>query len=109
MAVSEKKTKKLTRSTSLTHSLFPLRIISTLSHYQHTEGGFCGGPSQLPHLAPTYASVNTLAILGSYSKKALTLIHRSKMKGFLMSLKCSNDSVNQGGWVMHEGGEVDVR
>ena len=31
---------------------------------QNESGGFGGGPSQLSHVAPTYAAVNTIAILG---------------------------------------------
>ena len=38
--------------------------LDTLRRCQHPEGGFGGGPGQLPHLAPTYAAVNCLAILG---------------------------------------------
>lgn len=47
--------------------------IDTLKRCQHPGGGFGGGPGQLPHLAPTYASVNTLAILGP---DALQIIDR---------------------------------
>lgn len=29
------------------------------------NGGFAGSPGQLPHLAPTYAAVNALCIIGT--------------------------------------------
>lgn len=31
---------------------------------QHAEGGFGGGPGQVPHLLATYAAVSALAIVG---------------------------------------------
>lgn len=31
-------------------------IIAFLASCQHPEGGFAGGPGQMPHLAPTYAA-----------------------------------------------------
>lgn len=33
---------------------------------QNTGGGYGGGPLQYSHLAPTYASINALVILGAY-------------------------------------------
>ena len=44
------------------------RAIDTLLAMQHPSGGFAGGPGQLPHLLPTYASVCALAIAGSGGK-----------------------------------------
>lgn len=41
---------------------------------QHPDGGFGGGPGQFPHLAPTYAAVNALAIIGT--PKAYSIINR---------------------------------
>lgn len=38
-------------------------------------GGFGGGPGQFPHLAPTYAAVNALVILGT--EEAYKVIDRS--------------------------------
>jgi protein farnesyltransferase subunit beta len=32
--------------------------------WQHSEGGFGGGPGQFAHLLPTYAAVSALAIVG---------------------------------------------
>ncbi len=45
-------------------------------------GGFGGGPQQLSHLAPTYAAVNTLAIVGTDA--AFQLIDRY-VKVFVIS------------------------
>lgn len=50
------------------------RIIQTLESFQHPDGGFGGGPGQLAHLAPTYAAVHSLALLGT--KEAYDIIQR---------------------------------
>jgi len=39
-------------------------VAAFLGSCQHPDGGFGGGPQQLPHLAPTYAAVAALATLG---------------------------------------------
>lgn len=39
--------------------------IDYLFRCQSSNGGFGGGPGQYPHLAPTYAAVNALVILGT--------------------------------------------
>ena len=47
----------------------------TLNHppcMQDPCGGFAGGPGQLAHLAPTYAAVNALCILGKVSTSTCT-------------------------------------
>lgn len=41
------------------------RCVKWLARCQHPTGGFGGGPQQLPHLAPTYAAVSALCILGA--------------------------------------------
>lgn len=41
---------------------------------QSPEGGFGGGPGQYPHLAPTYAAVNALCIIGT--EEAYDVINR---------------------------------
>uniref|UniRef100_A0A8D0G6U0 Protein farnesyltransferase subunit beta n=1 Tax=Sphenodon punctatus TaxID=8508 RepID=A0A8D0G6U0_SPHPU len=46
-----------------------------LSRCQSPNGGFGGGPGQYPHLAPTYAAVNALCIIGT--EEAFTVINRS--------------------------------
>ena len=40
-------------------------IVKFLANCQDAEGGFAGGPDQLAHLAPTYAAVNSLVIIGT--------------------------------------------
>ena len=40
-------------------------IVFFLSCCQGTEGGYGGGPMQLPHLAPTYAAVCALLEIGT--------------------------------------------
>ncbi|BGP57025.1 hypothetical protein JCM8202_004538 [Rhodotorula sphaerocarpa] len=77
------------------------RVTSTLAAFQNESGGFGGGPGQLSHLAPTYAAVCALAYAGPIGWKA---IDRTAMHHFLMSLKQPD-----GSFIMHEGGEVDVR
>lgn len=65
-------------------------------------GGFAGGPGQDPHLAPTYAAVNALCIIGT--DKALNAINRRTLKRFLAAVREPN-----GAFRMHVGGELDVR
>lgn len=76
--------------------------IDFLSRCQDPEGGYGGGPGQLPHLATTYAAVNTLITLGG--EKSLSSINREKLRKFLLQMKHSS-----GGFRMHDGGEIDVR
>lgn len=99
-----------------------------LARCQSPTGGFAGGPGQHAHLAPTYAAVNALCILGTeeaYSViNRLVVLHqrsnkthsqpwcnacspsptREKLLDFLFSVKQPD-----GSFVMHVGGEVDVR
>ncbi|EDQ86216.1 uncharacterized protein MONBRDRAFT_33884 [Monosiga brevicollis MX1] len=77
------------------------RCINTLRQCQNATGGFGGGPGQLSHLAPTYASVNALAILGP---DALSIIDRISLRKFLAARKRAD-----GSFTMHEDGEVDIR
>lgn len=69
---------------------------------QHESGGFCGGPGQLPHLAPTYAAICTLCIIGT--EEAYSVINRENLYAFLISLRLSNRSFR-----MNKYGESDVR
>ena len=50
------------------------QIIEFLRHCQNPTGGFGGGPGQYSHLAPTYAAVNALVIIGT--KEAYQAINR---------------------------------
>jgi protein farnesyltransferase subunit beta len=71
-------------------------------HFQHPDGGFGGGPGQLAHLLPTYASIMTLAMVGSPA--AWAQIDRKKCYDFFMRCKRPD-----GSFVVCKGGEVDVR
>ncbi|MEQ2290731.1 hypothetical protein AMECASPLE_006091, partial [Ameca splendens] len=77
-------------------------VCQFLAHCQSPTGGFAGGPGQHAHLAPTYAAVNALCIIGT--EEAYSVIDREKLLDFLWSLKQPD-----GSFVMHIGGEVDVR
>ncbi|CAM9480395.1 unnamed protein product, partial [Ectocarpus sp. 8 AP-2014] len=79
------------------------RILRTVLSCQDTiNGGFGGGPQQLPHCAPMYASVLSLLILGT--PEAYAGIERSALYRLFMSLKHAS-----GGFRMHDDGEVDAR
>lgn len=77
-------------------------VCQFLSRCQSPSGGFAGGPGQHAHLAPTYAAVNALCIIGT--EEAYNIIDREKLLDFLWSVKQPD-----GSFVMHIGGEVDVR
>ncbi|XP_054803726.1 protein farnesyltransferase subunit beta [Prosopis cineraria] len=76
--------------------------VDFLCRCQDPNGGYGGGPGQMPHLATTYAAVNALITLGGH--KALASINRDKLSGFLHRMKQPN-----GGFRMHDLGEIDVR
>ena len=78
-------------------------VVSFLALCQHPDGGFGGGPGQMPHLAPTYAAVACLAEIAT--PDAFACVHRASMRAFL--LRCRDDRV--GGYRMHDGGETDAR
>ncbi|GER35749.1 farnesyl-protein transferase beta subunit [Striga asiatica] len=77
-------------------------IIGFLQRCQDQNGGYGGGPGQMPHLATTYAAINTLLTVGGH--KSLSSINRGKLYEFLLRMKDSS-----GGFRMHDGGEIDVR
>ena len=49
-------------------------VVDFLRRCRSPDGGFGGGPGQYPHLAPTYAAINALAIIGT--KEAYNTIDR---------------------------------
>ncbi|XP_071618507.1 protein farnesyltransferase subunit beta [Heliangelus exortis] len=77
-------------------------VCQFLGRCQSPQGGFGGGPGQHPHLAPTYAAVSALCIIGT--QEAYGVIDRKKLLQYLHSLKQPD-----GSFLMHLGGEVDVR
>lgn len=78
------------------------RLISTVRPLQNSTGGFGGGHGQMSHLATTYATVLSLAMVGG--EDAINAIDRKAMWQWLSRLKQSD-----GGFQMSIGGEVDVR
>lgn len=78
------------------------KLIATVLPIQNVTGGFGGGNGQMSHLAPTYAIILALAIVGG--DEALDLIDRKAMWKWLGSLKHP-----EGGFHMANGGEVDIR
>jgi protein farnesyltransferase subunit beta len=77
-------------------------IIEFLKKCKSPSGGYGGGPGQLPHLAPTYAAVLSLCLIGT--KEAYDSIDRDLLQNFLTSLHQSD-----GSFIMHRDGEVDIR
>ncbi|KAL8494577.1 hypothetical protein ACS0TY_025413 [Phlomoides rotata] len=77
-------------------------FIDFLSQCQDENGGYGGGPGQMPHLATTYAAINALITVGGH--KSLSSIHRENLYAFLLQMKDAS-----GGFRMHDCGEVDVR
>lgn len=78
------------------------RLVATVRPMQHPEGGFGGGAGQMAHLAPTYAVILALAIVGG--EEALGLVDRRALWRWLGRLKQAD-----GGFQMAIGGEEDVR
>lgn len=62
----------------LSDFVFPLGCVPSVCQFlelcQSPDGGFGGGPGQYPHLAPTYAAVNALCIIGT--EEAYDVINR---------------------------------
>lgn len=79
-------------------------VVRFLGLCQSESGGFAGGPvpGQIPHLAPTYAAINTLVTIGT--PEALQLIDRRALRAFLRRMKQPD-----GSFTMHHDGECDVR
>ncbi|GAV74630.1 Prenyltrans domain-containing protein/Prenyltrans_2 domain-containing protein [Cephalotus follicularis] len=76
--------------------------IDFLNRCQDPDGGYAGGPGQMPHLATTYAAVNSLITLGG--DRSLSSINRGKLHMFLRRMKDPS-----GAFRMHDKGESDVR
>ena len=78
------------------------RIISFLSKCQNEKGGFGGGPGQMSHLAPTYAAINALTIIGT--EEAYESINRKTLYEFFTSLK-----TKEGGFLLHKDGKNKIK
>lgn len=77
-------------------------IAGFLRKCQAPQGGFGGGPGQLPHIATTYAAVSALCVIGT--QEAYDVIDRKGLQSFLKSLR-----TEEGAFSMHVDGEVDIR
>ncbi|QRV95735.1 terpenoid cyclase [Ceratobasidium sp. AG-Ba] len=81
------------------------RAIDTIMANQHPDGGFGGGPGQIPHLLPTYASICALAIVGRPGETGgWDQIDRKKIYDFYMRMKQPD-----GSFIVNKDAEVDVR
>jgi protein farnesyltransferase subunit beta len=78
------------------------RLIASVRPMQNVTGGFGGGHGQMSHLAPSYAVVLALAMVGG--REALDLVDRKAMWKWLGALKQLD-----GGFQMSVGGEEDIR
>ncbi|KAJ6442141.1 Terpenoid cylases/protein prenyltransferase alpha-alpha toroid [Purpureocillium lavendulum] len=78
------------------------KLIETVRPMQNETGGFAGGFGQTSHLATTYATVLSLALVGG--EDVYGVIDRRSMWKWLCSLKQPD-----GGFQMAVGGEEDVR
>lgn len=75
-------------------------IIKTLESCSSLLGGFGGGPGQMPHVACTFAAINSFIILDE-----VNLIEVDKVLTFLRNLF----NRNNGSFRVSEGGESDCR
>ena len=67
-------------------------------------GAFTGGPYQKPHLAPCYAAMTAITILGI--PEGYDIVQRKGLHDFIVSMK---SSFQPGLFTMHERGESDMR
>lgn len=79
------------------------RVIGFLTKCRCPTGGFAGGPGQYAHLAPTYAAVNALCLIGTPA--AYCAIDKPSLLQFLWSVR----ETETGAFRMHVDGEIDVR
>ncbi|KAH8295222.1 hypothetical protein KR018_008869 [Drosophila ironensis] len=77
-------------------------VVQFLERCRAPTGGFGGGPGQYAHLAPTYAAVNSLCIIGT--EQAYRTIDRPTLVQFLFSVRETDGSFR-----LHVDGETDVR
>ncbi|KAJ3467306.1 hypothetical protein MRS44_004870 [Fusarium solani] len=77
-------------------------LVDTVRPMQNPDGGFAGGFGQTSHLATTYATVLSLALVGG--EDSYDVVDRRAMWRWLCSLKQPD-----GGFQMALGGEEDVR
>jgi protein farnesyltransferase subunit beta len=83
-------------------SPYRTRLVETVRPMQNATGGFAGGFGQTSHLATTYATILSLALVGG--EEAYEVVDRRSMWKWLCSLKQPD-----GGFQMALGGEEDTR
>ena len=83
-------------------AVYRARLVDTVRPLQNPTGGFAGGFGQTSHLATTYATILSLALVGGDA--AYDVVDRRSMWRWLGSLKQPD-----GGFQMAVGGEEDVR
>ncbi|KAF5394854.1 Terpenoid cyclases/protein prenyltransferase alpha-alpha toroid [Paragonimus heterotremus] len=77
-------------------------LLKFIKSTEHVDGGFGGGPYQFAHLATTYGAINCLASL--CDPDMLDAFDRSALLAWLRRLHQPD-----GSFIMHVGGEADVR
>lgn len=92
-------------------SMYRERVVETVRSMQNPTGGFGGGFGQMSHLAPSYAVILSLGIVGCAGnaedevlRETMSVVDRRGMWEWLGRLKCTD-----GGFRVCEGGEEDVR
>ncbi|KNH09477.1 hypothetical protein XU18_0162 [Perkinsela sp. CCAP 1560/4] len=79
---------------------------TTIDQDPYSPGGYGGCQGQMPHLASTYAAVNSLLIIGGTNyPDAYEAIHRESLQKWIDTLY----NPQEGSFRMHADGEVDVR
>jgi protein farnesyltransferase subunit beta len=128
--LSDEKKTEICEVSFIYYSKFAFSLIyfqQFLELCQSKNGGFGGGPLQMPHLATTYAAMNAIAILGANGfNRAYEIVNVDKMKTFLNSVKDRHQKVlfldfsdfiheisfqkkEDGSFAMHVNGEKDTR
>ena len=80
------------------------KCLKFLSYCQNPEGGFCGGPNQIPHVASSYAAILSIIIMAE--EEGYKMVNREGMYKFLMKMR--NPKI-KGSFFIHEKGECDMR
>ena len=86
--------------------LFNMDLSNPLLPGTNQAGGYSGSVEQIPHLASTYAAINTLVIIGGMGfPSAYDSIPREPLQVWIKSLY----DPESGSFRMHTDGEVDLR